>query len=380
MSLVIDEHRQFLADTPRITAFDQAIRETVRPGDVVVDLGSGTGILGLLACRAGARRVYSIDDGAIVGLARAICGANGYADRMVFVRDISTRLTLPEAADALVTDQIGRFGFDAGLVTYVRDARRRLLKPAGRTVPEAVTLIAAPIEAAAQWNAVAFWTAPVSGFDVSAVWRSAVSTGYPLHVSPEQLLAEPASVGDLPLSSGETRVRGRARYVVARPGTLHGIGGWFDARLSRSVTMTNSPLSADRINRRQVLFPIERPVNVRKGDVIEIAMTVLSDEQVVAWTVTVEGEGRGAPVTFSASTFEGMLLSAEDMARTRPEFVPALSAAGRGRRTVLELCDGTRDLSTIEREVLARHPDLFRSASEAAAFVAEVVTRYAASA
>src|SRR4051794_13386275 len=104
MSLVIDEHRQFLADTPRITAFDAAIRETVRPGDVVIDLGSGTGILGLLACRAGARRVYSIDDGAIVGVARAICRANGYADRMVFVRDMSTRLTLPEAADVLVTD------------------------------------------------------------------------------------------------------------------------------------------------------------------------------------------------------------------------------------------------------------------------------------
>jgi hypothetical protein len=376
MSLVIDEHRQYLADTPRLTAFDRAIRETIRPGDVVVDLGSGTGILGLMACRAGAGRVYSIDDGPIVGLAREICRANGFADRMVFHRDMSTRLVLPEPADALVTDQIGRFGFEAGLVTYLRDGRRRFLRPGARTVPAAVTLVAAPIEADVQWNAVQFWTQPVNGFDLSAVWRSAVSTGYPLDVSPRQLLAEPAALADLPLAAGDTRVRGRARYVVTRAGTVHGIAGWFDARLSPSVTMTNSPLAAGRINRRQVLFPIERPVAVGERDAIDVAMTILADDQLVAWTVTIERAAGGAPLTFTASTFEGMLISAEDTARTRPEFVPALTAAGRGRQTVLELCDGARDLSTIEREVLARHPDLFSSPSEAAAFVAEVVTRY----
>ena len=377
MSLVIDEHRQFLADTPRLTAFDQAIRTVVQPGDVVVDLGSGTGILGLMACRAGAARVYSIDDGPIVGLAREICRANGFADRMIFLREMSTRLVLPDRADVLVTDQIGRFGFDAGLVTYLRDARRRLLKPGGRTVPEAVTLVTAPIEAEIQWDAVDFWTRPVNGFDVRAVWRSAASTGYPLAVTPDQLLAEPAVLADLPLSEGDTRLRGRARFVVRRAGTLHGIAGWFDARLSSAVTMTNSPLAAGRINRRQVLFPIERPVPVGEGDVIEVAMTILSDDQLVAWTVTIERAVGGPPLTFKASTFEGMLISAEDTARTRLEFVPALTAAGRGRATVLELCDGAHDLATIEREVLARHPDLFSAPSEAAAFVAEVVTRYA---
>jgi hypothetical protein len=376
MSLVLDEHRQYLADANRVAAFEQAIRETIQPGDVVVDLGSGTGILGLLACRAGARRVYSIDEGPIVGLARAICQANGFSDRMVFLRDVSTRLTLPEPADALVTDQIGRFGFEAGLVGYIRDARRRFLKPDAKTVPASVTLVVAPIEAEAQWNAVVFWTRPVAGLDVSAVLRSAMSTGYPLHVSPDQLLGDPLPIAELPLSTGAARLRGRTRHNVTRAGILHGVAGWFDARLSRSVTMTNSPLDAGRINRRQILFPIERPVAVESGDTVDVAMTILSDDQIVTWTVTIERSSGGAALTFTASTFEGMLISTEDTARTRPEFVPALTSAGRGRRTVLELCDGSHDLATIEREVFARHPDLFASATEAAAFVAEVVTRY----
>lgn len=53
MSLQLDEHRLYLPDQPRPQAFDAALCAVVRPGDVLADLGCGTGILGLMACRAG---------------------------------------------------------------------------------------------------------------------------------------------------------------------------------------------------------------------------------------------------------------------------------------------------------------------------------------
>jgi hypothetical protein len=71
-----------------------------------------------------------------------------------------------------------------------------------------------------------------------------------------------------------------------------------------------------------------------------------------------------------------MLISREDMARTRPDQRPSLTPAGLGRKSVLELCDGVRSIAEIEREMLRRHPDLFPDLASAAAFVAEVVTRY----
>src|SRR5262245_14768649 len=99
VSLILDEHRHYLADQVRTAAFRQAIEEIVKPGDVVIDMGAGTGILGLLACQAGARRVYSIDSGGVIELARKLCHANGFGDRVIFVKGLSTRVELPEKVD-----------------------------------------------------------------------------------------------------------------------------------------------------------------------------------------------------------------------------------------------------------------------------------------
>jgi len=71
-----------------------------------------------------------------------------------------------------------------------------------------------------------------------------------------------------------------------------------------------------------------------------------------------------------------MLMSTEDLARTNPDSSPALTPAGIARRTVLDLCDGHRSLRSVQDEVYARHSDLFSTRNDAAAFVAEVVTRY----
>jgi hypothetical protein len=101
----------------------------------------------------------------------------------------------------------------------------------------------------------------------------------------------------------------------------------------------------------------------------------------LTWKVEVRGESgasrNGDRAAFAHSTFRGMLVSREDLERTRPQFVPVLSARGEARRSVVNLCDGHRALHDIETEVQRRHPDLFPSLAEAAEFVAEVVTRYA---
>ena len=72
-----------------------------------------------------------------------------------------------------------------------------------------------------------------------------------------------------------------------------------------------------------------------------------------------------------------MLLCPEDLRKVKADFVPKLTCWGEARRSVVDLCDGRRNLSAIEQEVYKRHPALFASLAEAQAFVAEVVVPYA---
>jgi SAM-dependent methyltransferase len=385
LSLVVDEHRQYLADRARIASFRQAIRDVVRPGHVVLDLGAGTGILGLLACQAGATRVYSIDEGGMIELARGICRANGLQDRVVFIKGLSTRVDLPEKVDLIVSDQIGRFGFEAGLLEYFDDARTRFLKPDGVMIPSRVDLCVAPVEYAEMSRQVEFWNDSPAGFDFRPARSIAVNTGYPVKFRPEHFVGDPVVLASLDLSlTSMAPLNLEASVVANRTGSLHGIGGWFSAQLSDSVIMSNSPLTAHPINRMNVFFPIDRPVTLEKGDRVQITMHIVPTELIVTWKVDVWGntdtrqgqERCTRKAQFRHSTFRGMLICKEDLQKTQPEFIPKLSPWGKARLTVLSLCDGQRALREIEQEVYARHPKLFRSLGGAAAFAAEVITRY----
>ena len=383
MSLVLDEHRQYLADTARVSAFQQAIGEVVTPGDVVLDLGAGTGILGLMACRAGAKRVYAVDEGPIIGLAHEVAAANGFQDRITHIKGLSTRVELPERVDVVLADQIGRFGFEAGILEYFADARARFLKPDGVLVPSEIGLFVAPVECRELFGQIEFWRQAPAGYDYRPALAIATNTGYPARLAPAHMLGAAARAISLRLSTASTAaLSAEVVLEAARPGTLHGIGGWFEAQLSPGVTLTNSPLAARPIFRMQVFFPIGQPVSLEERDQIGVKLRILPAGGIVSWTVEVRGGGGHGPAPtnkgrFAHSTFQGMLLWREDLERTDLEFVPRLSPWGEARRSVLELCDGRRVLRDIEREVQHRHPALFQSFAEAAAFVTEVVTRYA---
>lgn len=375
MSLKFDEHRQYLADTHRLAAFRRAIETVVRPGDVVVDLGCGTGILGLMACRAGASRVYAIDDGGMIDVARQVAVANGYGDRIVHIQGHSTQLTLPERADVVVCDQIGRLGFEAGVTEFFADAARRFLRPGGTLLPAGVTTWLAPVEAPALTEVVEFWRTAPAGFDFASVAHGAVNTGYPTTLTADQALAPSQPVLQFVCGEETTVAKGAVSFTVTRPGVFGGLGGWFVADLAPGVTMTNTPGAPDQIARRQAFLPIETPLRVEAGDCIEVSLRARLVEIVLAWDVRVT---RAGSVLAQArhSTFSGMLMPRETLARTNPEWYPRLTPWADARATVLTLCDGHHTLAEIEAETARRHAELFAGAESAQRFVSEVVTRY----
>jgi predicted RNA methylase len=100
-------HLALLNDRRRTTSFLDTIATVVRPGDVVVDVGTGTGVLALAAARAGARHVYAIEMGGIADCAEGLFEASDASDRITLVRGRSLDVRLPERADVLVCELIG---------------------------------------------------------------------------------------------------------------------------------------------------------------------------------------------------------------------------------------------------------------------------------
>ena len=139
------EHARMLNDERRTGDYLAAIVAAVRPGDVVLDIGTGSGVLAVAAARAGARHVYAVEASDIADVAERVFEVNGVQDRVTLIRGWSRRIDLPERADLLVTEIIGNEPLEEEILETTLDARHRLLTPDARLVPFSLRLLARPL-------------------------------------------------------------------------------------------------------------------------------------------------------------------------------------------------------------------------------------------
>jgi protein arginine N-methyltransferase 1 len=310
-----------MADSGRIRAYEGAIRQIVKPGAVVVDLGTGSGILALLACRAGARKVFAIEPANIIQLAREIATANGYADRIEFIQRVSTEVTLPERADAIVSEIHGVLPLFQEYIPTVVDARQRWLSLDGAMIPRDETIWAAIAEAPEQYNRLVGPWNQNHGLDMSAGRRFATNIWCKSRVEPEQLLVEPARWATLDYASiVSPDIRRGMSWSANREGTAHGIVAWFDAVLAEGIGFSNAPGTLDMIF-GQAFFPLSQPVQLAVGDMVSVDLQakLVNGDYVWRWNTRVESGTNPAQVKadFKQSTFFGVLRSPEQLTKWR---------------------------------------------------------------
>ena len=247
------EHARMLHDNRRTGDYLAAIAEAVRPGDVVLDIGTGSGVLAVAAARAGARRVYAVEASDIAEVAERVFAVNGVQDRVTLIPGWSRTIDLPEPADVLVAEIIGNEPFEEEILETTLDARRRLLKPGARLIPNTLTLLARPLllpddearQRALGREAVERWR-QLYGIDFTPLLgaRSRVrSTSRPRRRWPPGGRRGPAGPArPLDLTAFEdASVRADADLVVDSPGAVNAVAVTFRADLYGSVTHTLDP-------------------------------------------------------------------------------------------------------------------------------------------
>lgn len=122
MTVQLDHHAEMLGDTTRLAAFREAIGEVVRPGDAVVDIGTGLGPLAASALDAEASHVTAIEYlPALAALATEIIADTPI--RIVVGRSYDIDLT--PSPDVAVTETIGPIGPEENIVEITYDLKRR---------------------------------------------------------------------------------------------------------------------------------------------------------------------------------------------------------------------------------------------------------------
>lgn len=377
----ITSYGEMITDRPRMDAYAGALRQSVRPGSLVLDIGAGTGIFSLLACQFGAAAVHAVEPNEAVELARTMAGTNGYGDRIHFHQTLSTALTLPQPADVIISDLRGVLPLFQHHIAAIADARRRLLAPGGVLIPGRDRLWAALIEDPKLYRPYAEpWLRNDYGLDLSAGQPLVVNTWRKVNAKAEQLLVSPQHWTTLDYDSIEQPdVTGELTWTAERPGTAHGLVVWFDAELAEGIGFSNAPGQPELIY-GQAFFPLQEPVTLSEGDQVSATLkaNLVDDDYLWRWDtrVTADGEPDRLKARFRQSTFYGAPISLEKLKQREAGYIPPPEEAAEIDQFVLSRLDGRTSLGEIATGLRARFPQRFPREQDALTRAADLAQRY----
>jgi len=267
-------HVNIVRDQGRNHAYESALQRAIVPGCKVLEIGTGTGLLAMMAARAGAGEVITCEaDPAIAMAARHIIALNGYADRVRVINKYSTELDvesdLSGPADLLVSEILADDLLGEGTLPVLEHAYRHLLKP-GAVILPARGRVRVALAEDDDWDHVRMGT--VAGFDLSPFNRLAapsreIFTG----ASRLTLRSDPADVftfdftsgGPFPVARGETTLTASGRHI-------NGIAQWIALDMDASHTYENRPEPGADSSWWAVFHPFDAPVILEPGARIKV--------------------------------------------------------------------------------------------------------------
>jgi enediyne biosynthesis protein CalE3 len=261
-------HQAMLGDATRLQAYDRALQLNLKPGDVVVDVGSGLLPLSLMALRLGARRVYAVEgDSQTVALAQQIVRQNNLQERITVIQEDARTVRLPEKSDVLVSEMMGNLGPEEEMAEIILPMAKRNLRITGRVIPSRLTTQLQALQFDHEgWGV---WSDNFAGYSLLTVQEYAPAVPQ-VHffTRPPRLLSAPVVAAASELGLDARQLQGKHTLEINAPGCLHAVVGYFHATLAPDVTLSNFP-SYPGCNWAAWIWPV-RHTDVSPGDAVHV--------------------------------------------------------------------------------------------------------------
>lgn len=268
----IELHRKLLGDKVRNDALAAALARVIKPGMTVADIGAGSGFLSFLARRLGAEHCHLYEYSGALALARELARRNGVTG-LTFVHGHSAEVKKPPRADVVISETLGNYALEEGLLETLVDARR-FLKPGGVLVPAALAQFVAPVTSPRLQQEVDVFAHAGHGLDLAPAREVALNNMYVKTVHGEEL-ADPRQwdrIDFAPSGKAPSSVRkGEAHWAGLKGATVHGFALWWQVELVEGITLSTSPMAAPT-HWEQVYLPLLQPVTLAAGQELDLSL------------------------------------------------------------------------------------------------------------
>ncbi|MBI1327838.1 MAG: methyltransferase [Alphaproteobacteria bacterium] len=263
--MLIEYHRTMLADKARNDAFYEALKRVIKPGETsVADIGCGTGLLGFMAAKLGAKQVYMYEQASIGAVAFQLAKDNKIKN-VKFFEGSSLEDDNPPQVDVVVSETLGNYAFEEHIIQTLNDARQRFLKADGVIMPQGVKQFVAPVVTRRLYNELAVWDRVGYGLNFDLCKTMSMNNIYVRSFNESDLL-EAQQWDAVTFDKENTSNRkGNAAWTAAQDLTVYGFAVWWECELVNGISISTGPASPVT-HWEQLYFPVEKPVDVKQGE------------------------------------------------------------------------------------------------------------------
>ena len=279
-------HEEMIKDKIRTGSYKKAIENNkiIFKDKIVLDIGSGTGILSIFAAKAGAKHVYGIEYADIADYSKEIIKQNNLSDKITIIQSKVEEANLPvDKVDIIISEWMGYFLLYESMLDTLLFARDKWLKKDGYLLPDKAQIYLAGIQDSLyKYNKIDSWD-NVYGFNFSVLKNPALAEPIIDNFPNNNIISNSCKIFDIDLYTVKVEdLDFSAGYEIIfnKDDTFNGFVTWFDVefdKIPNKITLSTSPYEPST-HWKQVMFYSKNDIEVKKNEKLKGSICVIKDK------------------------------------------------------------------------------------------------------